>query len=157
MFPLLADGARSAQEGEGRDLCRRVHKRTLRGSKDLVFRVRIRLGGREYLGVMDTGATISIVAKKTLPCGHLRKVMLTATIRMGHGHVVPSCGDCEVYVPVGSKSIADGLGAMDGEAFDFVLGTDFFVEHAQILSLTLQTPYVLHVDHGDGWKSVPLE
>ena len=46
---------------------------------------------------------------------------------------------------------------MDTEAFDFVLGTDFFVEHSQILSLTLQTPYVLQVDHGDGWESVPLE
>ena len=46
---------------------------------------------------------------------------------------------------------------MDTEAFDFVLGTDFFVEHSQILSLTLQAPYVLQVDHGDGWESVPLE
>ena len=39
---------------------------------------------------------------------------------------------------------------MDTEAFDFVLGTDFFVEHSQILSLTLQAPYVLQVDHGNG-------
>ena len=46
---------------------------------------------------------------------------------------------------------------MDTEAFDFVPGTDFFVEHSQILSLTLQAPYVLQVDHGDGWKYVPLE
>ena len=46
---------------------------------------------------------------------------------------------------------------MDTEAFDFVLGTDFFVEHSRILSLTLQAPYVLQVDHGDGWESVPLE
>ena len=46
---------------------------------------------------------------------------------------------------------------MDTEAFDFVLGTDFFVEHSPILSLTLQAPYVLQVGHGDGWESVPLE
>ena len=46
---------------------------------------------------------------------------------------------------------------MDTEAFDFVLGTDFFVEHSQILSLTLQAPYVLLMDHGDGGESVPLE
>ena len=38
-----------------------------------------------------------------------------------------------------------------------LLGTDFFVEHSQILSLTLQAPYFLQVDHGDGWESVPLE
>ena len=43
------------------------------------------------------------------------------------------------------------------EAFDFVPGTDFFVAHSQILSLRLQAPYVLQVDHGDGGESLPLE
>ena len=46
---------------------------------------------------------------------------------------------------------------MDTEAFDFLLGTDYFVEHSQILSLTLQAPYVLQVDHGDGGESLSLE
>ena len=40
------------------------------GTQDLVFWVRIPLGEREYLGVLDTGATISIVAKKILPEEH---------------------------------------------------------------------------------------
>ena len=122
-----------------------------------MFWVRIRLGGRKYLAVLDTGATISIVAKKILPCGDLKNIFPTAAIRMGDGHVVHSCGDCEVEVPMGSRSIAHRFYVMDTEAFDFVLGTDFFVEHSQILSLTLQAPYVLQVDHGDGWGSVPLE
>ena len=46
-----------------------------------MFWVRIRLGGREYLGVLDTGATISIVTKKILPCGSLNNTMTTAAIR----------------------------------------------------------------------------
>ena len=71
-----------------------------------MFWVRIGLGGREYPGLLDTGATISIVAKKTLPCGDLKNIMPTAAIRMGDGHVVHSCGDCEVEVPMGSRSIA---------------------------------------------------
>ena len=83
--------------------------------------------------------------------------MPTATIRMGDGHVVHRCGDCEVDVPMGSKSIAHWLFVMDTEAFNFVLGKEFFVQHALIRSLTLQAPYVLHVDHGDGRESVPLE
>ena len=58
---------------------------------------------------------------------------------------------------MGSRSIAHRFYVMDTEALDSVLGTDFFVEHSQILSLTLQAPYVLQVDHGDGWESVPLE
>ena len=122
-----------------------------------MFWVRIRLGGREYLGVLDTGATISIVAKKILPCGSLKNTMTTAAIRMGDGHVVHSCGDCEVEVPMGSRTIAHRFYVMDTEAFDFVLGTDFFVQHSQIQSLTLQAPYVLYVDHGSGRESVPLE
>ena len=48
----------------------------------------MRLGGREYLGVLDTGATISIVAKKILPCWDLKNILHTAAIRMGDGHVV---------------------------------------------------------------------
>ena len=60
-------------------------------------------------------------------------------------------------MPMGSRSIAHRLYVMETEAFDFVLGTGFFVEHSQILSLTLQAPYVLQVDRGDGWESVPLE
>ena len=121
-----------------------------------MFWVRIRLGGREYPGVLDTGATTCIVTKKILPRGDLKNIMPTAAIRMGDGHVVHSCGDCEVDVPMASSSIAHRLYVMDTEAFNFVLGTDFFVEHSQILSLTLQAPYVLQVDHGDGWESVPL-
>ena len=122
-----------------------------------MFWVRIRLGGREYLGVLDTGATISIVAKKILPGGDLKNILPTAAIRMGDGHVVHSCRDCEVKVPMGSRSIAHWCNMVDTEAFDFVLGTDLFVEHSQILSPTLQAPYILQVDHGDGWESVPLE
>ena len=109
-----------------------------------MFWVRIRLGGREYLGVLDTGATISIVAKKILPCGSLKNTMTTAAIRMGDRHVVHSCGDCEVEVPMGSRTIAHRFYVMDTEAFDFVLGTDFFVQHSQKQSLTLQAPYFLY-------------
>ena len=127
------------------------------GALDLVLWVHIRLGGRESLGVLDAGATISVVAKKTLPCGSLTNTMPTAAIRMGDGHVVHSCGDCEVEVPVGSRTIAHRFYVMDTEAFDFVLGTDIFVQHSQIQSLTLQPPYLLYVDHGNGRECVPLE
>ena len=122
-----------------------------------MFWVRICLGGRKYLVVLDTGATISIVAKKMLPRRDMKNIMPTAAIRMGSGHVVHSCGGCEVGVPMGSKSIAHQFYVIDTEAFDFVPGAEFFVEHSQILSLTLPAPYVLKVDHGDKTESVPLE
>ena len=111
----------------------------------------------DTLGVLDTGATISIVAKKTLPCGSLKRTMTTAAIRMGDGHVVHSCGDCEVVVPMGSRIFAHRFYVMETEAFDFVLRTDLFVQHSQIQSLTLQAPYLFYVDHGNGSESVPSE
>ena len=97
------------------------------------------------------------MAKKILPCGDLKNILPTAGICMGDGHVVHSCRYCEVEVPMGSRSIAHRFYVTDTEALDFVLGTNFFVEHSQVLSLTLQAPYVLQVDHGDGWEPVPLE
>ena len=68
-----------------------------------------------------------------------------------------SCGDFEVGVPIRSRSIAHRFYGMDTEAFAFVPGTDFFVEQSSILSLTLQALYVLQVNYGDRWESVPLE
>ena len=119
------------------------------GAADLVFWVRICLGGREYLGLLDTGTTISIVANKGLPRGDLKNIMPIAAIRMGDGHIVHSSGVCEMDVPMASTSIARPFYVMDTEAFDLLLGTDFFAEQPQILSLALQAPYVLQVDHGD--------
>ena len=83
--------------------------------------------------------------------------MTTAAIRIGDGHVVHSCGDCEFEVPIGSRTIAHRFYRMDREAFNIVLGNDVFVQHSQIQSLTLQAPYLLYVDHGNGRESVPLE
>ena len=61
------------------------------------------------------------MAKKTLPCGDLQNIMPTAAICMGDCHVLHSCGDYEVDVPMGSRSIAHRFYVMDTEAFDFIL------------------------------------
>ena len=44
---------------------------------------------------------MSIVAKKYLPHGEMKHIMPTAASRMGDGHLVYSCGDFEVNVPMG--------------------------------------------------------
>ena len=142
---MHVDGAKASYEGVCCHLSCRVLTRTLCGN--------YRLGGRQYLGVLDTGASISIVAKKALPPWYLKNIMPTAAIHMGDGHVVHSCGDCEVDVPIGSRSIAHWFYVMDTEPFDFVLRTDPLAQYPQMLSLTLQVPYV---DHDDGQESVLL-
>ena len=100
---------------------------------------------------------MSIVAEKSLSRGDLKNIMPTAAICMGDGHVLHSCGDCEVNVPMASTSMAHWFYLMDTEAFDSVLGTNVFAKHPQILSLTLQAPYVLDMDHGNRRECVPLE
>ena len=70
------------------------------------------------------------MAKKTLPRGDLKNIMPTAAIRMGDGHMVHSCGDCGVDLPMGSRSNAHRFYSMHTETLDFLLGTDFFAEHA---------------------------
>ena len=97
------------------------------------------------------------MAKETLPRGELENITPTAAIRMGDGHGVHSCGDCEVNVPMQFRGIGHWLYAMGTEAFDVVLAIGSFAEQPQFLSLTLQAPDVLHVDHGDRRESVPLE
>ena len=58
---------------------------------------------------------------------------------------------------MGSQTIAHWFYVMETEAFHFVLGTHFFVQHSQIQSLTLQAPYLLYVDTSEGREFVPLE
>ena len=41
---------------------------------------------------------------------------------------------------MGSRTIAHRFYVMDTQALHFVSGTDFFVQHSQIQSLTLQAP-----------------
>ena len=105
-----------------------------------MFWVRIGLGGREYLGVLDTGAIISIVAKNVSPRGDLKNIMPTAAICIGDGHVVHSCGDCKVDVPMGSGSSAHWFYVMDTEAFDSVLGSDLFAEHPRFHPARCKSP-----------------
>ena len=67
------------------------------------------------MGLLDTGATISIVDKKILPFGDLKNIMPTTAISMGQGHARHSCRDCEVDAPLGFGSIAHRSYVMDTE------------------------------------------
>ena len=95
--------------------------------------------------------------KKILPLGDLKNVMPTAAIQTGDGHVVHSCGDCEVDSPICPRSSARPFYVMDTQALDLATGTDVFVKHAKILSPSLQAPYFLHEDDCDGRYTIPLE
>ena len=54
----------------------------------MVFWVRIQLGSKEYLGVLETGVTISIVGHSSHPC------RAAGVVR----HAMPLCSGLEVPV-----------------------------------------------------------
>ena len=53
------------------------------GLTDLVFWIKISIGGKEYLGVLDTRAAISIVAKNILPVGMMQNTIPTVVLQQG--------------------------------------------------------------------------
>ena len=53
------------------------------GLTDLVFWITIIIGGKEYLGVLDTRAAISIVAKNILPVGMMQNTIPTVVLQQG--------------------------------------------------------------------------
>ena len=74
--------------------------------------------------ILDTGATVSAVAKR-----YTRNAVIdphdTMYIRVGNGEVIHSMGSTEVEVDLGSVKCMQICQVLDTNAFDCVLGTDF--------------------------------
>ena len=57
----------------------------------MVFRIRVQIGDQVYKAVLDTGATLSIVARRLLKQAKIRKTK-TLAIRVGDGRTIPFLG-----------------------------------------------------------------
>ena len=104
--------------------------------------------------VVDTGATISIVARRLLKTFKKTK---TVGIRVGDGRTIHSLGGVHVTICFCDKTVTQHCRVFDTDAFDIVIGTDFLRRNPQVKMLSLQRPYSLHCDFGSGLFSVPLE
>ena len=124
------------KKGFGSTLPARSFCRSSARSTDPVFSLRMCLQAKESRGVLDIGATISVVSAKIVPRYGLKRTMSTALFHMGEGHVVHSCGDCEVEVSMSLKRVHCRFHGMVTETFDFVLVTDLFTEHPPVISPT---------------------
>ena len=60
-------------------------------------------------------------------------------------------------VCLGDEQVSQHCKALDTNAFDIVVGTDFLRRNPQGKLLSLQRPYALHCDFGSGLFSVPVE
>ena len=104
--------------------------------------------------VLDTGATLSIVAWRLLKTFKKTK---TVAIRVGDGRTIHSLGGVDVTICLGDENVTQHCRVLDTDAFDIVIGTDFLRKNPQVKMLSLRHPYSLHCDFGSGVFSVPLE
>ena len=114
----------------------------------------MKIGDRVFRAVLDTGATLSIVARRLLKTFRKTK---TVAIRVGDGRTIHSLGGVDVTICLGDETVTQHCRVLDTDTFDIVIGTDFLRRNPQVKMLSLQRPYSLHCDFGSGLFSVPLE
>ena len=116
----------------------------------------MKIGDQVYKAVLDTGATLSIVARRLLKQAKIGKIK-TVAIRVGDGRTINFLGGVDVTVCLGDEQVTQHCKVLDTDAFDIVIGKDFLRRNPQVKLLSLQRPYALHCDFGGGLFSVPLE
>ena len=114
----------------------------------------VKIGDQVFRAVLDTGATLSIVARRLLKTFRKTK---TVAIRVGDGRTIHSLGAVNLTVCLGDETVTQHCRVLDTDAFDIVIGTDFLRRNPQVKMLSLQRPYSLHCEFGSGLFSVPLE
>ena len=116
----------------------------------------MKIGNQIYKAVFDTGATLSIVARRLLKQAKFRKTK-TVAIRIGDGRTIHFFGEVDVTVCVRDEEVTQHFKVLVPDAFDIIIGTDFLRRNPQVKLLSLQRPYALHCDFGSCLFSVPLE
>ena len=114
----------------------------------------MKIGDQVFRAVLDTGATLFIVARRLLETFKKTK---TVAIRVGDGRTIHSLGGVNVTICLGDKTVTQHCRLLDTDAFDIVIGTEFLRRNPQGKMLSLQRPYSLHCYFGNGLFSVPLE
>ena len=114
----------------------------------------MKIGDQVFLAVLDTGATLSIVARRLLKTFKKTK---TVAIRVGDGRTIHSLGGVDVSICLGDEAVTQHCRVLDTDAFDIVIGTHFLRRNPQVQMMSLQHPYSLHCNFGSGLSSAPLE
>ena len=107
-----------------------------------------------FRAVPDTGATLSIVARRLLKTFKKTK---TVAIRVGDGRTIHSLGGVDVTICLGDQTVTQHCRVLDTDAFDIVIGNDFLRRNPQVKMLSLQRPSSLHCNFASVLFSVPLE
>ena len=82
----------------------------------------MKIGDQVFRVVLDTGATLSIVARRLLKTFKKTK---TAAIRVGDWCTIHSLGVVDVTICLGDETVTQHCTVLDTDAFDIAIGTDF--------------------------------
>ena len=88
----------------------------------------MKIGDQVFRAVLDTGATLSIVARRLLKTFKKTK---TVAIRVGDGRTIHSLGGVDVTICLGDETVTQHCRVLDTDAFDIVIGTDFLRRNPQ--------------------------
>ena len=97
----------------------------------------MKIGDEVFRAVLDTGATLSIVA------GHLLRTFnktKTVAIRVRDGRTIHSLGGVDVTICFGDETVTQHCRVLDTDAFDIVIGTDFLRRNPRVEMLSPQRP-----------------
>ena len=89
----------------------------------------MKIGDQVFRAVLDTGATLSIVARRLLKTFKKTKTM---AIRVGDGRTIHSLGGVDVTICLGNETVTQHCRVLDTDAFDIVIGTDFLRRNPQV-------------------------
>ena len=106
---------------------------------------------------LDTGATISLVSSRFVRFDDLVPINIRG-VKTGEGGVTLTEGEIEGEVQVGDRKVLQNFQAFDTDAFEAVLGTDFFAQNEWIKYLLLQEPtHLFVVNEEQEWEAIPLK
>ena len=95
---------------------------------DLFFWILVTITDHVLRAVLDTSATLSIVARYLLKT--LKKTKTVAT-RVGDGPTIHSLWCLNVSICLGEESVTQHCRVLDTDAFDIVIGTDLLRRNPQ--------------------------
>ena len=97
----------------------------------------MKIGDQVFRAVLDTGATLSIAARRLLRTFKKTKAV---AIRVGDGRTIHSLRGGDVTICLGDETVTQHCNVLDTDAFDIVIGTDFLRRNPQVKRLSLHAP-----------------
>ena len=97
----------------------------------------MKIGDHVFRAVLDTSATLSMVAWRLLKTFKKKK---TVAIGVGDGRTINSLGGVDASICLGNETVTQHCRLLDTDAFDILIGTNFLRRNSQVKNVVSPTP-----------------